>query len=289
MIEAPEQRGEAALLLGRALYVGGRSFEAVEILDRALDELPDGESDLAYRLEGELIGALAESVQTQRVRELFERRRKHVPGGGVGRKTVVGQLSTTISAIGSSREEAIALALEAVGDDVLLEDETSDIFMWTTTTLIVTGEYELARNALDRALEWARRRGSMQMLVTAAHLRARLFRFTGALADAEADAQGALDVLAQHDLPVSRPWLAAVLGDVLIERGLLDDVPSRRTLSPLSGAATRRAGRRAEARELLRRALALAQSCGAGALEAELRPELLATRRAPTPCDEDGN
>ena len=47
------------------------------------------------------------------------------------------------------------------------------------------------------------------------------------------------------------------------------------------GAATRRAGGRSEARELLRRALELAQLCGAGRLEAELRTELVAAGARP--------
>lgn len=47
------------------------------------------------------------------------------------------------------------------------------------------------------------------------------------------------------------------------------------------GAATRRAGRRAEARDLLRPGMELAHACGARALVARAREELLATGARP--------
>ena len=65
---------------------------------------------------------------------------------------------------------------------------------------------------------------------------------------------------------------------------MLDGSPWRlehaRTVVEL-GAATRRAGRRAEARELLGHGMELAHACGAGALAARAREELLATGARP--------
>src|SRR5205085_4159925 len=61
---------------------------------------------------------------------------------------------------------------------------------------------------------------------------ARLFHELGELAEAEADARAALQVLELHDLPVALPWLASVLGNVLIERGRLDEADAALQLAP---------------------------------------------------------
>ena len=233
LLDEPEQRDGAALLLGRALYAAGESLEAVHVLESALQGRPDPKSDLSQRIRAELIGALFESVQGERAAEHMRDIRQLVPDAGLGGRMLRAQLSTQVGTA-FSRQETIALASEAVADGLLLEEETSDIFMWATAALMVAGEYGLARSALDRAFERAARRGSMQMFVTASHFRARLFYELGALAEAEADARGALDVLEIHDLPVALPWLASVLGDVLVERGRLEDAEAAVRLAPAS-------------------------------------------------------
>jgi DNA-binding NarL/FixJ family response regulator len=108
-------------------------------------------------------------------------------------------------------------------------------------------------------------------------------------------------VLARTEVDLARSWgaprplgralrILATLGgaagiDSLREAvALLEDSPARleraHALAAL-GAAVRRAGRRAEARDLLGRALELAHATGAHALEAHVREELLVAGARP--------
>jgi class 3 adenylate cyclase/DNA-binding CsgD family transcriptional regulator len=232
LLDDPDGHDEAALLLGRALYSAGDSVQAAELLETVLEGRADPESDLSHRIEAELIGALLESLQRTRSDERLRNVNRQPGSGGLGGRMLRAHLSTQVTAGELSRNQSIELAAEAVGDDVLLEDDTSDVFMWAAGALMNAGEYGLAQSALDRALEWSSRRGSMQMFATASYFRARLFHDLGALADAEADARSSLAVLELHDLPGVRPWLASVLGDILLDRGQLDDAAAAVRIAP---------------------------------------------------------
>src|SRR5205823_10430531 len=119
--------------------------EAAEILETALKRRPDPESDLSNRIRAELIGALFESLQSERAAEQLRGVNRRATEQGPGARMLRAQLATQIAFGKSSRLETIDLAAEAVGDDLLLEEETSDIFMWATGALMVAGEYRLAR------------------------------------------------------------------------------------------------------------------------------------------------
>src|SRR5439155_20849896 len=62
-----------------------------------------------------------------------------------------------------------------------------------------------------------------------------LLHVLGELAKAEADARAALEALELHDLPMALPWLASTLGDILIERGRLDEAEAAVRLAPAEG------------------------------------------------------
>jgi class 3 adenylate cyclase/DNA-binding CsgD family transcriptional regulator len=231
----PDEQARAALLLGRALYIGGEHADAVAVLDNALAFLPDPQTDVAYRIEAELIGPLSELHDDARVVELLAHvHRRTLRGDDLGRRMLVAQTAASL-ALPLAREEYVRLAHEAVRDDLLLEDETSDIYVWATVGLSAADELRAAREALDRAITYGRRRGSVHLLATALQFRARVQHLLGDLASAEVDARAGLAALDLHPLPTTLRYLAAALADVLIDRGLTDEaVSTLDSLPPLT-------------------------------------------------------
>jgi class 3 adenylate cyclase/DNA-binding CsgD family transcriptional regulator len=236
LADDPEQRAEISLYTGRALYAGGEYDESIAVLDNALATLSDPESDLANRLEAELIAPLSENLFEERILEILERAATRTLRPGLGRRMLIASLASGLE-LGLSREEYVRLALESVTDDVLLQDETSDAYLWATRALYAADEFDPALAALDRAVDHARRRGSVHLLVGGLHFRARVRRLLGDLADAEVDARAALAALELHDVPMSLPYLAAVLADVLAARGEHDEARAAISLAPPLAAA----------------------------------------------------
>ena len=222
----PEVATHAALLLGRALYMEGAHTEAVAVLEAALTGSVDGDRDLAYRLEAELIGPLSELREEARVAELLARADgRELRGEGLGRRMLVGQIAASL-ALPLNRQEYVLLAQEALRDDLLLEDETSDIYVWATAALSAADELTAARDALDRAVTHAQRRGSVHLLATALRFRAHTEHLLGDLPSAEVDVRAGLAALELHPHPTTQRYLAAALANVLIERGLYDEATS---------------------------------------------------------------
>jgi DNA-binding CsgD family transcriptional regulator len=224
LLEEPEQRAEAALLLGRALYAAGETDAAIAALERASAEVPSSAVDLAHYLKYELSNALFGSGRTEdaveRGRGLYE---KPPTGEGVGSRALLATLAWLAMFLPRPRKEAVELAAAALADDLLLDDDTSDAFWSAAWVFLVAEEYDLARAAVDRALAQAVPRGALQWFVWSAYYRSRLSFCLGELAEAEADTRVALEASGTHGLAVGTPWLAAALGDVLRERGRLDE------------------------------------------------------------------
>jgi class 3 adenylate cyclase/DNA-binding CsgD family transcriptional regulator len=214
--------GYTALQLARALYVVGRYEDAVAVLQQALEGMAP-ETDLAYRLQAELVGPLSELRDDRAVRDLLEGvHGRPLRGDGIGRRMLSAQIASTL-VLPLPREEYVRLAREAVQDELLLEDETSDIYVWATVGLSTGEEWAAAGAALDRAIAHGRERGSLHLLTTALRFRAWLNQQLGELASAEIDARAALAALELRPLPVSVRQVTATLVDVLVDRGELEE------------------------------------------------------------------
>src|SRR5262245_31214010 len=222
LVDDAERRARARHRLGRALYETGRSRDAIDVLELALADGPFP-SALQDRLEYELINALDGDFQMERaVERAVALYRRHISG-----VRACGPLGLTVlcwlaSVLPLSRREAVALASAALADDILL-DEESDAFLSAVECLVAADEYALARAAFDKARARAVSRGSVGAFAWATLSGSRIFYFLGQLAEAEAEARLGLDAAESHGAEVLRSWLASALGDVLIERGRLEE------------------------------------------------------------------
>jgi DNA-binding NarL/FixJ family response regulator len=224
LLDEPGERAAVGLLLGRALYAAGESKAAVEVFERALADAPRSATDLRHHLEYELSNALFGSVRVEEALERGRRLYEQLPsGGGAGSRALLATIAWLAMFLPRQREEAVELASAAVADDLLLKEDTSDAFWSAAWVFLVAEEYELARATVERALARAVPRGSLQWFVWSAYYRSRLAFCLGQLAEAEADTRTALEAAESHGLAIGTPWLAAALGDVLLERGRLDE------------------------------------------------------------------
>jgi DNA-binding CsgD family transcriptional regulator len=217
-----EQLARARHRLGRALYETGRSREAIDVLEQALAEGPLP-SELQDRLEYELCNVLADDVQVERaLQRAATIHRSHTTGDRTNGHLRLALLSWLAHTAPLSRQELVAFASSALADDVLLREET-DAFHTVVDGLVAADEYVLARAAFEKARERAIARGSASAFAWATMLGTRILLFLGQLDAAEAEARTGLDAAESHGLEVARPWLASALGDVLLERGRLEE------------------------------------------------------------------
>jgi len=222
LLDDAEQRARARQRLGRALHETGRIGEAIDVLELALADGPLP-SELEDRLEYDLIDSLGDDLQVERaIERAVAVHRKHSSGvhvrGPLG-LVIIAWLGMTLPL---SRREVAQYASAALADDVLLHEDI-DAFVTAVYDLIAADEYARALPAFDQARERAVASGSVSAFAWATELGSWIFYFLGQLDEAEADARTGLDAAESHGLEVLRPWLASALGEVLIERGRLEE------------------------------------------------------------------
>jgi tetratricopeptide (TPR) repeat protein len=230
LIHEPIERGTAALGIGRMLCAQGRYAEAAEGLRRGLAELGGADAELRAQLlaayaPAARLGLLPERIEPEALPEA--RLASESPDTPAAR-VAYAELALTRALDGQPVDEVRELAHHALGGDSLLALETADGLGYyvATTALTICEDYQSAELALTAAIQDARERGSALGYATASGFRALTFFGRGRLADAEADAEGALAAVSPAQ-GVVFPAVQAVLGEVLMERGQLDKAEQR--------------------------------------------------------------
>jgi DNA-binding CsgD family transcriptional regulator len=246
-----EERATLALQTGRVLVIAGvdRSEEAVDILDRAIPEIPRTESQTRMRLEAELIAAAGLKLSTrQRQREWLDRLHARPLGDTHGERLLLANLVgwTAIEGLGARHFPDLArrvanegspaqiagqIAERALANGRLLEEEgpDSELFYTAVNTFTIMDLLDRASYWLDRALDEARRRGSAAGFALASAFRADLAYRTGDLRAAENHARAAL--------PFAPGDVTAVMVNILIELGRLPDAAEIGNRQPIDASA----------------------------------------------------
>ncbi|MEX2194862.1 MAG: AAA family ATPase [Thermoleophilaceae bacterium] len=226
LLEEPLPRAAAEHELGRALMLGGRLPDAVEVLDRAIEKLGDPDAELSMTLEAELLNAARLDLSTRplaarRVAATVTRAER---GGSPGERLLLANLAYETALTGHSAERAARLAERALGNGALLEEAGPGgaPFIGAANALALCERLDLARQAFDDALDAARARGSALGHSIASCFRSQVAYRLGDLREAEADARGSLEVAGLHGWALGLPASLAFLIDVLIERGELE-------------------------------------------------------------------
>jgi DNA-binding CsgD family transcriptional regulator len=224
---AGEEPGQA-LPAARALFVLGRTDEAMAVFERALQDKGKLDRELAGRLEAGHAAA----------RWLLELREGSViaepppeSADTPGNRSLLALHAMDRAIRGTDCTEVRDLAEQALARGALLADETADGFIYymAVGALVIAEELQTAEASLTAAVEEAQARGSVLGFATASHVRAMAILMRGRVLDAATDAQNALDAgpkgwrLGPGGARIVLAFSALETGDVIMaERHLAD-------------------------------------------------------------------
>jgi DNA-binding CsgD family transcriptional regulator len=213
----PGVRARAALSLGPSLMFMGRVEEGVDVLERALDGLED--APLRSQLEAMLLVAgISDLVAHRRVQSLLREARTLAEDDTASTDpTILACLTTEVALTGGSATEIARMAELALADGTLVRGAMVQTpFPYPPACwLALVDRPQAAKAAMGTALAEARAQGSLMGTAFPLTYRALAWYRLGALAEAEADAQAAMDV--GPGIPHAN-GVAIVVG-ILLERG----------------------------------------------------------------------
>jgi DNA-binding CsgD family transcriptional regulator/tetratricopeptide (TPR) repeat protein len=189
------------------------------------DRLDELDADLRFAVEAEIVFVrwvtpAHRAAVVDRARSMAAQDRiKGAEGANVVLTVALDALHTDAA----SADRAAELALRAATLNAAQDAPALGVLAAAMSVLIALDRLDAAREALDRAIVDARRRGSLLQLGEALTFRAMLGHRCGRLADAEADVRVADRVAAQAAGPAARRWTAAGLARCLVERGELTE------------------------------------------------------------------
>ena len=229
----PRQRAEIALEVAEAYAALFRWVDAVDVIERALGELGEADRELAGRLEGELVVCgLHDARRAPRVAPVLARLRSR-------------RLEAASEPLAVAQAMALVLAGRPAGQIAGLLEETlqragPDVENWDTRAallwgLVVAERFGTVEESLKPMLEQVRRCGSARGFVAAYSTLGLLKLRLGALPEADAAARVALRVLQEGDFAPGLGFAAAVLSDIAVEAGELDEAQTLLDLLPQEG------------------------------------------------------
>ena len=224
LLADPARRGAVALELGRALWFTNRSRDALEVFERALDEVDrKRDPDLYELLLAELISSAWSDARTFPIAEArigeLDLEALH---GGLGSEILLATLAHYEYRLGLRREHAIELTRRALAPGNLLASG-SLAFYDTVVVLARAGLLDEAVSILDEAVAQARRRGDVFNVAFMLLWRGRWQTHRGDLRAAVADLREALDLCVAHGLLVAWPYNIGFLAQALLEQGDTDE------------------------------------------------------------------
>jgi DNA-binding CsgD family transcriptional regulator len=203
-------------------WSGALGDEAVELLERAIAELPADESDLRQRLEACLLTiALEEPRVYPRMLPRLERLRARPPDTSLGGRMLLAALAYHDARAGAPLAPCVARAESALAGGPLYGQEAGMGWCHAGFVLVYSDRLDTACTVYDRVLADARAHGSVFAFALASLLRGTAAYLRGSLADAEADLRLSIDVCESHGFAGGLPTPFAFLADTLMERGEL--------------------------------------------------------------------
>jgi DNA-binding CsgD family transcriptional regulator len=229
----PRERAAVALEVAEAHAALFRWVDAVDVIERALAELGGADTELAARLEGELVVCgLHDARRADRVAPVLARlgsspsraaSEPHAVAHGM-RMLLAGRPAGQIAAL-------LEQALESAGPEAGNWD-TRAALLWV---LVTAERFGAVEKALTPMLAQVHRSGSARGFVAAYSTLGLLKLRLGALDEADAAARVALRVLAEGDFAPGLGFAATVLSDIAVEAGELAEAQDLLDLLPHGG------------------------------------------------------
>jgi DNA-binding CsgD family transcriptional regulator len=222
LIDDPIGRAEAALLLGRQLFLL-RPEESDAVYSAALAELAGADPELERLLEaGLIVNDLFVPGVHDGAFELLARVRLEPGDETVGEKLLLSLLAYHDARAGAPHPGPVALARRALADGTMLKGAGGSFV--PACGVLAMADLDEVLVIYEDALAEAHRRGSTFALASVKVFRAQTHLWRGDLGEAEADAREALDLgEAWGTAPRFSAHAAAFLSDALMEQGRLDE------------------------------------------------------------------
>jgi DNA-binding CsgD family transcriptional regulator len=219
-----DQRFRATMLLAGLLGQTGQVADAVDLLEEHVDALAD-RPDLRATAEAALVNVTRIDPATRpRAAVVVERLRRRVDAGEEHDRAVLGTISAEMGMAGEPVGPMVDVSLRALdGFDLTIASAAAWSGYNAARSLVVAERYDAALQVLDRALAVARQRGAVLDVGAALTFRAELYLQTGDLLAAEVDARSLREIADVCGWAMGQGFAAAWLGEVLVERGELDE------------------------------------------------------------------
>jgi DNA-binding CsgD family transcriptional regulator len=230
-----ERRFQGTMLLAGLLGQTGRAPEAADVLEaqfEAFAERPD--------LRGSMEAALAnitriDPATRHRATAVIERLRRRVEDDERDR-AVLGTIAAEMGMAGDSPDRMADIAERAAaGVDATATTAAGWSWYNAARSLVFAEHYDVALRLLGAKVDGARERGAVFDTGCALVFRGELFVHIGDLASAEVDARTLHEIASAYGWPLGEGFAAATLGEVLIERGELDEAAQLLAGGPLAG------------------------------------------------------
>jgi DNA-binding CsgD family transcriptional regulator len=218
-----QQRFDATMLLAGLLGHTTRTAEAADVLEAQFEAFAD-RPDLLRPTEAAFANITRTNPATRpRATEVVARLRRLV-AEGESDPAVLGTIAAEMGMAGEPVDRTGDLAERAV-HGVEASVTTAAGWSWfnAVRALVVSERYDVALRAMDTALERARERGAVADVGGVLTFRAELYTQIGDLASAEVDGRTLHAISTGYGWPLAEGFAVAVIGEVLVERGELDE------------------------------------------------------------------
>jgi DNA-binding CsgD family transcriptional regulator len=263
--EDPAAHAQLSTEIAGSLGLRGGAEEAAALLEESLARQPDPDGEIGVMLRAWLL------LQAIWGLERLPEGALPSPGEAIANDTIAGRVllaqAATLSSLGlDTVERGLKLAEKSIpNDETVIEDALAGIpHQGTFTAFILADQAATISHSLEVTLEASRRRGASIAVAGAHGIRAFLGLLDGNLREAVGDADIAVGIVGQLQVPSALAvWLAAsvriatALGDLATAEGMLVDLESERArvsglpaaiLLCARGELRRETGRYAEAR-----------------------------------------
>jgi DNA-binding CsgD family transcriptional regulator len=231
-----ERRFRATLLLAGVLGQTGQAADAADVLEEQFDAFPD-RPDLRGQMEAALANVTRINAATRpRAARAIESMRRRVESGEERDPAVLGTIAAEMGMAGDPIEAMAPIAERAVVG-IEATAMTAEGWSWynAVRSLVVSEQYDAARRSMDLALARARERGAVLDVGGVLTFRSELSLHVGDLASAEVDARTLGEISDVCGWPLGAGFSAAWLGEVLIDRGELEEADRLIAKGPFAG------------------------------------------------------
>ncbi len=230
-----EQRFRATMLLSGVLGQIGDAPDAADVLEQQFDAFVD-RPDLRGQTEAALANITRIDPATRhRAAAAIQRMRRRVDAGVEREPAVLGTIAAEMAMAGEPGSRLGEIAEHAVvGIDASVTSAQGWSWYNALRAMVVAGRYEAALRNSALALERKRERGAVLDVGGVLTFRCELYLHAGDLASAEVDARTLNEISDVCGWPLGAGFAAAWLGEVLVDRGELDEAERVLTDSPFA-------------------------------------------------------